>query len=508
MDSIQRALQSIGRMWSALHATQRVILSASAVLMVVLLVWGSAASAPSWVRVAGPEVTGDARANILRKLQEKNQKHEVRGAEIYVPKDDADRVVLELAGDGAMSDDAIYKFLETSDIFMSPKDKELRYKRALEQKLGMMIRRVDFVRNASVLITPGSNTDRLGFEGQRASASVQVELQEGRVLTPKNTVAIANLVAKSVPGLDTDQVVITDTKGNSYALPKQEGGTALAQFFRDYEKSIEEDIQGRIKQAFRTAIVMVRVETRKTTITKKTVKNTNPRAEQDDERVRTEKAAAGSAAKVIKGGDELTPAAAEPAPRETTDREIRTRNRFDVDDTEVKDPAGQIEGINIGVLIPIETGPDNKELLEAEKQLGKIREWVTQAAAGKGKSDSISVQFIAMKKPEAVIAPPAPETMVEWASKHATKVALFGLSLAALYVLLRVVQAAMARDTVEEIQSLTDALTETQQAATELAGGTSPAAGDLGRLKQNVQDMVGRNPQSVAASLKSFMSGK
>ena len=78
MDSIQRALQNIGRMWAALHATQRVILSASAVLMVVLLVWGSAASAPTWVRVTGPEVTADARATILRKFQEKNQKHEVR----------------------------------------------------------------------------------------------------------------------------------------------------------------------------------------------------------------------------------------------------------------------------------------------------------------------------------------------------------------------------------------------------------------------------------------------
>jgi flagellar biosynthesis/type III secretory pathway M-ring protein FliF/YscJ len=507
MDSIQRALQNIGRMWSALHATQRVILSASAVLMIVLLVWGSAASAPTWVRVAGPEVAADARANILRKLQEKNQKHEVRGAEIYVPKEDADRVVLELAGDGAMNDDAIWKFLETSDIFMSPKDKEMRYKHALEQKLGMMIRRVEFVRNASVLITPGSKADRLGFEGQRASASVQVELQEGRVLTAKNTVAIANLVAKSVPGLDTDQVVITDTKGNSYALPKQEGGTALAQFFREYEKSIEEDIQGRIKQAFRTAIVMVRVEARKTSISKDTVKNTNPRIEQEEEHKRVEKGAGGTAATVVKG-DNPSPAPAEPGTRETTDQDLKTKSRFDTERTQVTDPAGQVERINIGVLIPIETGPDKKELIDAEKQLDKITQWVRQAAAGKATSESVSVQFIASARPEAIVAPPAPETLVEWASKHATKVGLFGLSLAALFVLLRVVQTAMARDTVEEIQSLTDALNEGREAATEMAGGASPAAGDLGRLKQSVQDMVGRNPQSVAASLKSFMSGK
>jgi hypothetical protein len=92
-----------------------------------------------------------------------------------------------------------------------------------------------------------------------------------------------------------------------------------------------------------------------------------------------------------------------------------------------------------------------------------------------------------------------------WLGMHASKIALFGLALAGLFVLLRVVQTALARETVEEIQSLTDALTETQEAGADLAG---PAAGDLGRLKQSVQDMVGRSPQSVAASLKSFMSGR
>ncbi|MBV8880893.1 MAG: hypothetical protein JO332_13060, partial [Planctomycetaceae bacterium] len=125
MDSIKSALQSIGRMWTALNATQRVILSVSAAAMVLLLIWGSAGSVPTMVRVAGPELDAATRTNILRKLQEKNQKHELRGAEIYVPKDDADRIVLELAGEGAMNDDAIWKFLETGDIFMSSKDKEL-----------------------------------------------------------------------------------------------------------------------------------------------------------------------------------------------------------------------------------------------------------------------------------------------------------------------------------------------------------------------------------------------
>lgn len=504
MDSVKSALESIGRMWTALNATQRVILSVSAAAMVLLLVWGSASSVSTMVRVAGPEVDAAARQNILRKFQERNQKHEVRGAEILVPKEDADRVVLELAGEGAMSDDAIWEFLKTGDIFMSSKDKDLRYKRALEQKLGMMIRRVEFVKNASVVITYGSKADRLGFEGQRASASVQVELQERNKLSQKNVVAIASLVAKSVPGLDTDQVVISDTKGLSYSLPKQDGGAELAGFFREQERQIEEDIQGRIRTAFRTASVVVRVVTRNTTIQTETINNSNHRVIEEEERRRVEKGVPGTAATVVKGNDQ-TPPPVEPAPREVTDQESRTKYAGDKKITKISDPAGQIEKINVGVLIPIEVGPDNKELAEAEKELTKIKQWVMQAAGDKATSESVSVQFIASKRPEALIAQPSPESTLTWFSLHASKIAMFGLALAGLFVLLRVVQTAMARDTVEEIQSLTTALTETQEGSVEPAG---PAATELGKLRQNVQDMVGRNPQSVAASLKSFMSGR
>ena len=35
MDSVKRALDNIGRMWAALNATQRVILSASAALRIL-----------------------------------------------------------------------------------------------------------------------------------------------------------------------------------------------------------------------------------------------------------------------------------------------------------------------------------------------------------------------------------------------------------------------------------------------------------------------------------------
>lgn len=500
MESLKRALESIGRMWATLSATQRVILGAAALLMVVLLVASSVGTTQSWVRVAGPEVDASKRAGIISKLQERNQKYEVRGSEIVVPKEDADRIVLDLAGDGAMNDDAIWKFLESSDPFLDRKQKDMRYRRALEQKLSAMIRRGEFVRNAMVVITPGSESNRIGFEGNHAKASVQVELQDGAKLTPKNVAAIANLISKAVDGLDPDQVVITDNKLNSYALPKSDGKAQLAQIWREYEREMEMDIQNRIKEAFRTASVMVRITAKNSSQKIDRVQNTNPKVEEEHERKATKQPVTPST-RPIKGEDrEAAPPSSEGI-REN-DQELRTRNRFDVLKEEIENPAGRIEKISIAVLIPVEVGPDGKELAEAEKQQSKIEKYVL--AAADAPVNSVSVSFIPSKRPDpvAAVASPGP---VDWFSGNWPKLVLGILVLASIGGILRTIQRAGTQETVEELQALTTTLTEEREAAAEFG---APGETDLGRLKQGLQEMVGRNPQSVAASLKSFMSGR
>jgi len=496
MDSIKRALESIGRMWAALNATQRVILSVSAALMVLLLVWGSASSLPTMVRVAGGELDAAARQNILRKFQERNQKHEVRGNEIFVPKEDADRIVTELAGEGTISNNAVWKFLEQSDIFGSRWEKEKRMQIALQTRLEAMIRSIESVKNAGVVINPGSTQYAFGFAGSKPSASVQVELKDGAMLNRKNIQAIAGLVARAVNGVEEDQVHIMDTKGISYRTHKNDS--------QETGLEIEQVIQKQLKEAFAFsgAHVIVRVLTKATSSKTKDVKYGRAQVKDSEESVTKKGNSTASAPRVQKGPSEpeTAPEPVLPSESQSTNKESKV---FDQKETVEETPAGQIDRVSVGVLIPIEVGPEGKEMAEAEKLLPKLKEFVRMGAQARG--EDVSVQFIPTKRPEALILPPTPETTLTWVSAHASKIALFGLAVAGLFVLLRVVQTAMARETVEEIQSLTSALTETQEASLEMAG---PAASELGRLKGSVQDMVGRNPQSVAASLKSFMSGR
>ena len=271
MESLKRALEQIGRMWANLSATQRVVLSAAAALMVVLLIFGSVSTTESWVRIAGPEVDGSKRADILKKLQERNQKHELRGAEILVPKQDADHIVLELAGEGAMTTNSVYKFLEQSDIFATRWQNEKRLQIALQRKLESMIRSVEGVRNATVVINPGSSNYQLGFAGPKPGAAVQVDLKDGMELSSKNVRAIAGLVARAVTGVEEEQVHIMDSKGKSYR--------AGAMDLRENEWSLERRIQENIKASlmeYPAAAVIVRVQAVSKTIKLEEVTPTKP----------------------------------------------------------------------------------------------------------------------------------------------------------------------------------------------------------------------------------------
>src|SRR5882672_1317161 len=324
MDSIKRALESIGRMWAALNATQRVILSVSAAAMVLLLVWGSAASAPAWVRVAGPEIDADARAKVLQKLQEKNQKYEVRGVEIYVPREDGDRVVIELTGEGSMSTSSVFKFLEQSNIFDTRWDREKKLQIAYQTRREAMIRSMESVKNATVLVNTGSTQSQLGFAGPKPSASVTLELKERATLSRNNVKAIVGLVARALTGVEEDQVYIMDTKGNSYRVQKPDSAAGVADDIRQLERNIEQDILESLKAGFvhvPGASFMVRVQVRKRSSETEEVRHDRPIVIESSEKRMVRKGTPGSPSSVRKGESEPPPAVETPSREDQTDTE-------------------------------------------------------------------------------------------------------------------------------------------------------------------------------------------
>jgi len=508
MDVFNRALESIRRLWGNLTVSQRVLLGASAALMALLLVWGSAVTAgDAWVRVVGHEVTDPERADVLKRLQQSNQRYEVRDRDIYVPKQDADRVVLDLAGEGTLSDRAVWQFLAESDIIATKWQLEKRFQVALQQKLEMMVRKMDVVRNASVQISPASEAKQLGFTGPQASASVQVELQPGRTLEDHQVMAIAGLVAAAVGGgLQRDQVLIADTHGVPYHVLKENSSAAAAIDHRRYEQQIENTIRNDILHNLKSARVVVRVTARNTDIERVSIKRTNPKIYDEEDRKRTDKSKAGAAPSGIKGEGNL-PQTSEGAltGRDELEQESRAKTAFDEDHVNTKDPAGMIEKVTVGVLYPIDTDKEGKEL-EGQLTLEQVKDFVMAAAGPKADADSVKIALVKTRRPEPIAIPGFAERAAEWLQAKWTTLALIALAFFGVLVMLRIARGALARNTFEEIQSLSTQMTERLE-------GTGPvetvgAEDAIGKVKQGIREIVLRNPGAAGGSLKQFMAGK
>jgi flagellar M-ring protein FliF len=496
MEFWKRAVESVRKFWAGLNTSQRVVLSATTAVLVLALAWGSASTAKeSMVRVAGSELRVEERDAVVKKLVEKNVRYELRNLEVYVARDNAEQVMLELAGEGVLSDQAIWKFLDEDSLVVGKWQLEKRYQRALEQKLGLMIRRVKGVRNASVQITPASESQQLGFQGPKAGASVQLELQQAGALPRATVIGIAGLVARAVPGLDPDRVHLMDTAGTSYRVPRLDGAAASGEI-RDVEARLEEEIKAKIAELFPSARTVVRAIARQSEERQRSKTHQKGVVLREEETNEVVKNAAGGNVAGIKGEGELNP---DPAGRASNDeKKTQTSTQYAVDVKELDrfDPMGAIESITVGVLIPYEDGG------KPPMELVQAKELIAKAVGKQADEKSVAVQFVPTTRPAPIPATPFAALALEWLSLRWTTLVLVVLALLGLFVLFRIVRGAAGRTTVEDLQAL-------QASLAEPSGEALPAAeGDLGRLRAGVREAVSRNPQSAASALKQLMAPK
>ncbi len=502
MDILSRGLESIKRLWAALSGPQKLTLSVAAAVMVALLMWGSAAGAgDAWQKVVGAEVDDAQRAEVLKSLAKKNVLYEVRGPDILVRKTEADRVVMELAGDGALSNQAMWEWLKSSDVFATKWDKEKRYQIALQRKLEYMIRGIDGVRNASVQITGASEAQQLGFQGPGASASVQVELKPNAALSKPHVAAIVGLVAHAVPGLDRDRVHLADTQGRPYRIPKADGGFGGASLL-EIEADLEDRVKGKITDLFPSARVVIRAFARaKSETTDATKYDARPVATFTKERKVVKKPSAAGGSGPAKGEEALAPAA---APSQENETEIEEHAVVGQTKTHLVDPAGQIERITVGVLLPVLADAAGKPVGKSPP-LEEIRK-LAVAASG-AKPEDVSVVALETRAPEPIAAVPAAERAFEWLAANWSKIAIAALAFLALVLVARAIRGALPAGEIEEIRAITSRLGESLAAPGERAAGPLAPGGDLAAVRQNIRDVVQRSPAEAASTLKSWVAG-
>jgi len=136
------------------------------------------------------------------------------------------RIALASAGLSGSTAQPGYELLDRQKLGTSNFQQNINYQRSLEGEIAKTIEQVDGVNGASVQLVLPDREAQL-FSDNRSPATAAVLLSGATALYPGAVRGIAQLVANSVPGLQTDKVTITD--GGGQALwPTGSGGDGPA----------------------------------------------------------------------------------------------------------------------------------------------------------------------------------------------------------------------------------------------------------------------------------------
>ena len=99
--------------------------------------------------------------------------------------------------------------------FGSPRDEEDRRRLALEQRVAKAVAQIRGIRTVTVQI---SRPDATPFEVQQSpvTAALVIDPKPGEPISSATAHSIIAIVARSVPGLTTDNIVLTDTSGRQF----------------------------------------------------------------------------------------------------------------------------------------------------------------------------------------------------------------------------------------------------------------------------------------------------
>ncbi|MEJ2413895.1 MAG: flagellar basal-body MS-ring/collar protein FliF [Sulfurimonas sp.] len=132
---------------------------------------------------------------------------------IKVPRDVVYKERISIASLGIPKDNVVgFELFDNQEFGATKFDQDVKYLRALEGELSRTINALAPIKNASVSLALPKDTLFVAKQAE-PTASVMIELAEGRSLSHKQIRGIKNLVAAAVPKLDSKNVMVISSDG-------------------------------------------------------------------------------------------------------------------------------------------------------------------------------------------------------------------------------------------------------------------------------------------------------
>jgi flagellar M-ring protein FliF len=134
---------------------------------------------------------------------------------IKVPKDVVYKQRISIASQGIPNTSGVgFELFDKQEFGATSFDQNVKYMRALEGELSRTINALNPISNASVSLAIPKDTLFISKK-EKTTASVMIEIIEGRRLSSRQIRGIKNLVAAAVPKLDPSGVILIDSDGET-----------------------------------------------------------------------------------------------------------------------------------------------------------------------------------------------------------------------------------------------------------------------------------------------------
>ena len=177
------------------------------------------------------------------------------GTSILVPKDRVDDLLVTLAAEGFPNSGTIdYSFFsENAGFGMTENEFNVMKLAAMQTELANLIKSIEGVKDANVMITLPTQSVFLSDSVQQASAAIMLKTNPGHKFTESQINALYNLVSKSLPNLCNGDIVITNQYSEYFDLKASD--TVFGSSITDQmavKKTIERDLQRQVQMMLGT----------------------------------------------------------------------------------------------------------------------------------------------------------------------------------------------------------------------------------------------------------------
>lgn len=303
-------------------------------------------------------------STIVAKLNEKNIPFTLRddGKTVAIPKELLHSTQMSLMaeiGSPKMGNMGLEIF-DKQDFGINSYAQKINYQRALQGELMRAINTLTAVKQSKVILALPNKKTFLE-EGGQATASVVVELHQGKELAPEQVRGIRYLIANAVEGMDADKVTVLDERGK--VLTRQEN-TAMggSSDLLDLKAKIETDLENRIQDILSKVVGHAKVVAKvDATLNHRVISSVEELVDPDKTAIRSqqseEESLDGSRTNPsgIPGSRANLPGAEEQGVigfRQDVKKEIKTTN-FEVPKTirNIREGAGGLERVSVAVVV-------------------------------------------------------------------------------------------------------------------------------------------------------------